>query len=289
MSLSRLQLRRLVGQDTAGLRYVLGTVSGTPDPTFTTFTLPELTDTGADAGTMAGHWVYHVDSGEERRITKYRPDTGEVVLNRGLTDAPTAGDDIEVHRFRPSLIHRAINDGLQKCVQIALFRTALTENQRAIDLSAQTHITQATDVIAVYIGPDDDDATDALPPREVTFARRYSNGLLYLDPMPVLAADEMLWVESYAPFAALAADTDTTDCPELWIRAAARAALYNLLIAQSGAGKEMARYQAERTQAQREQRHYARVYGARQPRKIAHGTPVRWSVPYLSSRSHRGI
>lgn len=279
MAMTRLQLRRKVGLDTAGEKFIATSIvsSTTADKMI----LSELIDAGNVQGRFVDSYVLHGPSGEVRRIISVNKATGEATVQRAFT-ALTAGQAVEVHRFDPVLIHQAINDGLARCAQIALEFPAYTSASGIVDLNSFAYITSQKDILGVFIG-DDAAVANAEPPEELTWARRFEDGFLYLDPAPVVMSGQKLWLRTRKPYDPLNLDIDTTTCPDLYARAAARVALYKLLLQKPGPGKEESRYQRDYIRALADFRHYAKIHAPHEGRKIQPVTPISWGGQYRKS------
>lgn len=276
MSMTRAQFRQKLGLDTAGEKFISATIVSTAAAD--TFVLAELKDAGADAARYRDSYVLHGPSGESRRIVSVDKAAGQATVHRAFT-ALSPAQAVEVHRFDPVLLHQAINDGLARCARVALEFPAYVNNSGIVDLSSFTYILSQKDILGVYIG-DDSAVANAQGPEELVWARRFEDGFLYLDPAPFVPAGQKLWLRTRKPYDPLTSDASTTDIPELYGRAAARVALYKLLLQRPGPGKEKGQHQQDYVRALADFRHYAKIYAPHEGRKIQPPTPDSWGPQY---------
>lgn len=280
MTITRLALRQELGLDIAGESFIASTVAATADTSH--FKLNEFLDSGGDNLRFKDRFALRVTSGEVRRITVMDKGTGIATVHRAFT-ALAVSDAMEIHRFDPALIHKAIDRGLARAFRITLIQLSPTSGSAIIDLAAYPWLTSHKQLYSVMVG-DDPAVTGGTPPREISYAHRFEDGFLYIDAPAYLSTGEKLWVRALQPYEALANDAATTACPTPYALAAARVELYKLLIQRAGPGREAGRYGMDLKMAQADLTHQARIYGGAEPKKYGPKTPVRWGAPYRRSR-----
>jgi hypothetical protein len=276
---TRQELRRFLGQATSGDLWLVDAVKATPLPKAGEIALDGLIDSEADPTAYRDRWLYRVATGEERRVVAVDPDTGQIRPHRPFAADPAAAESVELHRFPPSTIHQAINDGLARCTHEDLVPLTIVDGQEAYDLSVYSYIKTRGDVIGVYTkGTQTGNET---PFQEVGWARPEwisDRWWLYLSPPLRASSDMTLYLRVLRPYDALAADSDGTACPVEWARAATRVALYDLIIPSLGPAKERQRYDQDRADALRKFRRFSKLRQPKPATKIQFNTSQQWSL-----------
>jgi hypothetical protein len=272
-SMTRRELRRLVGADVAGELFLFGAVMEMPAPTPDQFSLEEFVDTGTDSSRFTDFWV--LIGGEERRLTMVNPLSGEATLHRPLGSAPDPGTVVEVYRWQPSLFNQAINDGLSRCKYVQWVELNLDSGESEYDLSALPYVLTKADVYGAYTRYNDDQSE--VPWSDLVFGA----GSRTLRILPTTyGTGTSLWLKVKRSYGPLNADTDTVQMPELWARHAARLALFKMLLNRTGAGKENAWMRGAMNLAQTDFRRESELHQPRESRKIQLSKPV-WGPSYI--------
>jgi len=227
MSSTLKEIREGVGFDLNEL--TLGTSSG--EPSTTTLTSLDLVDSLETEQAFQGKWIRIVSgatANTERRIAEFDQDTGVVTVSR-LWTTPDSGAEFEVHTALSgddlnTLINRAIS-GLTYETNQAI---TVVAGQVAYSLAAYTWLTKRQQVWDVEWR--DYDATYGsryvpLPWFDVVDV----GGTLYLLlKQSYGATGDYLYLRCWRHYDEfdVTDDTDTTDCPEDWLRAATVCAVY---------------------------------------------------------------
>lgn len=278
VSTTRATLRQTLGFKFGGELYVTGDVLASPSPTTSTFALAELVDSGADTKRFVDRWMYLASgtyAGQERRITAYTPGTGLITLHRVLAGAPSSGDDVEIHRWPPSMLHAAINRALTRCKYRDIVKITPVANQTRYSLAAYTYPETEKDVVNVWLY--DYPAVGQGYPREAPWFKVHDDAgtmYLYVTAVPATYANSEIWLEIQRPYASLATDAATTTAPAEWVLAGAEVEMYNMLIERTGPGRERERLTLDRNDARRRFRGYSRQYQANYPMKLNLGSPT---------------
>lgn len=227
MSSTLKEIRQGVGLDLNEL--TLGTIS--TEATTTTLTSLDLVDSLETEEAFEGKWIRIVSgatANTERRISGFDPDTGVVTVSR-LWTPPDTGAEFEIHTAISgndlnTLINRAINELTYEITQ----PITVVAGQVAYSLADYTWLTRRAQVWDVEWR--DYDATHgskylSLPKWDV----REIEGVLYLLlPQPYGDPGDYLYLRAWRHYDQLDVtdDTDTTDCPADWLRAATVCKVY---------------------------------------------------------------
>lgn len=272
MTLTRTQARVLVAQDLAGNHFVQGVVSSTSTTGLTVVQLRDDAFTD-DVGLYVDHYIYTPVSAAddlERRIRTWTPSTGAIVPHRPWGVAPTNASAAEIHRFPPSDVNRAINDGLARCFYMDWITVTPVANTRLYTVNvANTWITHPNQFVSAWwhvTDSNDPDALDGIPNAE--FEQDGSVIRLRINPPPYSDSGFDIQVQVRHPYAALTTEAATTDCPELWLRAAARVAFYQNYRRRASSNKERDRFVLEERESEREALHLANQYQVNNAKKM---------------------
>lgn len=277
MPITKTQLRQLLGLETNGPRWTVDTVAPSPAPTATTFKLTKLIDSELDAKAFAGRYIYNVATQASYRIKSVDHTTGVLTTAQTMSAVPTTGQTIEVHRYDPTVMNQALNDGLSRCKRLKLVSITPVAQQGDYSLVTLTDLAHKRQVLNVYYrttiggitGPRQDvQWWDVKPDVNGT------NLILTVYPAPYNSTGLELVVEYKAGYGPLTAETDSASVDELWARAACRMALYDLLLPSIGAGKERQRMDMDRGDAARKFKRYSRLNQAKEPQRIQQHTPM---------------
>lgn len=277
---TRQSLRRALGQDLAGEHYVLGTLASA---TTTGATIAELADTGSDAGVYRDRWLWFVTAEAERRIITYTPGTGAVVWHRVLGSAPSGS--VEAHRWPPSLMHVAINDGLWRCKYLDEQEITPVANQTVYSLASYTYLVEPKQVLRVELERDNGSGNKYREEVAWWKVRQDSTTLcLWIDP-PVQQVDDTCIVltvkRGYGPLNDETTTSITID--DLWSRAAVRVQMLKQIIARTSPGRERDRYEEMLGEAIREFRRQSKLHQVKESHRLRLANPVDLST--ISGRS----
>jgi hypothetical protein len=227
MSSTLKEIRQGVGFDLNEI--TLGSVSTTA--TTTTLTSLDLIDSLETEEAYQGKWVRIVSgatANTERRIAEFDQDTGLVTVSRVWT-APDSGAEFEIHTAIPGTdLNTLINRALEGLTYETTQAITVVAGQVAYSLAAYTWLTRRGQVWDVEWRSYD--ATNGsryipLPKWDV----REIDGVLYLLlPQSYGSSDDYLYLRAWRHYDPLDVtdDTDTTDCPEDWLRAATVCKVY---------------------------------------------------------------
>jgi len=218
---------------------------------------------GDAAGDVRRVRVTDADNG----IEGYVPANGTLQLSRALSAAPSAGDGFELHTLvDPDGIDRIINGGLTDCSYLDEQAITIVADQREYDLSAYTWLTDADQIVDVlYVYGDTALEQQHVPYRWFHVERDATAFTLHVDVMGS-AGDTMLLV-AIRPYAELATDTATTDCPPPWIMDYTIWRIYEWL-ARTGPAEDTERYRVAREEAAARLTLQYRIYTPRPARRI---------------------
>ena len=227
MSSTLKEIRQGVGFDLNEL--ALGTISTTA--TTTTLDSLDLVDSLETEEAYQGKWVRIVSgatANTERRIAEFDQDEGLVTVSR-LWTAPDVGAEIELHTaISGDDLNTLINRALQEMTYETTQAITVVAGQVAYSLAAYTWLTRRAQVWDVEWR--DYDATYGsryipLPKWDV----REIDGVLYLLlPQSYGDSGDYMYLRAWRHYDALDVtdDTDTTDCPAEWLRAATVCKVY---------------------------------------------------------------
>ena len=165
-----------------------------------------------------------------------------------MAAAPVGAEEYEIHTLmHPDDLDRLINNGLKRCHYLDEEEIAVVSGQREYDLSDITWLTRKKQVNKVlWIQGSTANKQRHLP---MWWQIEEDAGVLTLHvrPYTVTTGQNMLLIGT-RPYAVLATDAATTDCPEDWAKAAAILEVYQWLT-RGGPAKDVKRYQAARDEA----------------------------------------
>jgi hypothetical protein len=271
--ITRKELRRMVGEDVGGDLFITGQVMDEPEATPDTFSMEEFVDFGVDSSRWIDWWVLIEE--EERRLVEVRPESGEVKLHRPLGEAPAPGTIVEVYRWRPSLFNKAINDGLARCKYVQWVQVEMESNAYEYNLSSVPWVLSRQNLLGVYLRYEDDQSD--VPWSDLRFDG--SSRTLTIRPS-TWGSGVTLWIKTKRSYGPLLSDAEAVSMPELWARSAVRLALFELLLARSGSGKENAWLRGAYNQARAYFRRQSDLYMPREARKLQMSAPV-WGPTYI--------
>ena len=162
--------------------------------------------------------------GESLRIASYTASTGTVTLDRSLDDVPTG--NAEIHTIFPTdEMDDAINHTLPRCMYYKTVEIDTSDGELEYSLAAYTWLARPAQVFrAEWVVGDTDD--------EYRYAKTTDWDIYEADNVLTLrlmrTRTDQLNLVCVSPYAELAADAGTTDCPADWVRAGAKTYLYNL-------------------------------------------------------------
>ena len=229
MSSTLKEIRQGVAQDLNEL--TLGTISTAPSTT--TFTSYDLVDSIEDDEAYEGAWVRIVSgatANTERRIASFEQASGEatVTLSR-LWTSPDLSAEFEIHKAMPggdlnTLINRAIS-GLTYETNQAI---TVVAGQVAYSLAAYTWLTKRQQVWDVEWRDYDATYGSRYVPLPWFDVVDVSGTLYLLLKQSYGATGDYLYLRCWRHYDEfdVTDDTDTTDCPEDWLRAATVCAVY---------------------------------------------------------------
>jgi hypothetical protein len=206
-----------------------GTIS---TPSSTTFVDESLIDYGGSGDEkLLGAWVL-VTSGTQlgtlRRVSTYNDKTGQVTLSRAWT--PPTSASYELHtKLSPADLKRCINAGLGRCFYLDRQEITAVDGQREYSLAAYTWLTETKQLAQVLWKQGDTDNEHRYLPLSWWQLSADAGALtLHVDPMTIMSGSAYVLV-ALRPYAALATDAATTDCPLDWAKAAAMVEVYRLI------------------------------------------------------------
>ena len=227
MSSTLKEIREGVGFDLNEL--TLGTSSG--EPSTTTLTSLDLVDSLETEQAFQGKWIRIVSgatANTERRIAEFDQDTGVVTVSR-LWTTPDSGAEFEVHTALSgddlnTLINRAIS-GLTYETNQAI---TVVAGQVAYSLAAYTWLTKRQQVWDVEWRDYDATYGSRYVPLPWFDVVDVSGTLYLLLKQSYGATGDYLYLRCWRHYDEfdVTDDTDTTDCPEDWLRAATVCAVY---------------------------------------------------------------
>lgn len=279
MALTRKDIRRAVAF-VVDDSYRLGTSQGSSP---SNVVVPEAADNGLDTGSYRNHWLWLPASAvadQERRVASWTPSNGNFGVNRNLSVAPTNGAEVEVHRYRPSLYNQAINDGLARMTYPQDVEITPVANTNVYDLSAYHYIRSRRDLFGVFfkLTSGSYEGIEPVPWTRVQFDGTTRE--LVIDPPLYAVSNQKILLVVKRRFGPLTDETTTVDLSggleEQWVRAAAKFYLFKHLEAQTGSGKEFARYRTQAQAARGEYRRLNQMLQARMARRYEFETPHRW-------------
>jgi len=282
MATSLKSLRQGLGLDLAECTVATVTSAGA-----TTITAATLVDNDASSSKYDRAWLKVTDgdaAGSVRRIREtdedetvkgFDPANGILQWSRDLSDVPAPGDEFEIHQLLdPDRMDTLINRALQRCSHLEQEDITVVSGQREYSLAAYTWLTRQQQITQVWW-------------RQGSTALKYKYhplswwevfddaGVLTLHIRPLAAEGDTIVLEGIAPYGALSADDEETDCPAEWVRAMARWEIYNWLV-QSGAAQDVSRYEERRTEAYRDARRLYKLHAPRpRPRIQLPDSPAR--------------
>jgi hypothetical protein len=227
MSSTLKEIRCGVGFDLNEL--TLGTISDTASTT--TFPSLDLVDSLETEKAYQGAWVRIVSgatANTDRRISDFDETTGTITVSRAWT-APDTGAEFEIHTALPGAdLNTLINRALEGLTYETTQAITVVAGTLAYSLAAYTWLVDRKQVYDVEWRDYD-----------VTYGSRYISlpkwdvrdvdGVLYLLlPQSYGASDDYLYLRAWRHYDALDVDddTDTTECPEEWLRAATVCRVY---------------------------------------------------------------
>ncbi len=238
--------------------------------TTTTLVDSSQVDTARDSAYFGTPYLYIVSgtqAGTLRRVSEYAPSTGTFTLSRSWT-GPAAGSEYELHtRISPIELNKCIDRGLKGCDYLDEQEIAVVAEQRQYSLATYTWLTRRQQVLDVFWKY----GTESLQYRYLPvewYEIRDDSGALTLDIRPVAyRSGDTLVLRAVRPYAALATDADTTECPEDWAVAAGLYQAYKLLCTE-GPAADVQMYQQRKAEAAAELAMKNRYYQPRTTRRI---------------------
>ena len=255
MSITRAAIRQAVGLELQEC-YVGAVLTATANNIKCT----ELIDPDESESMWDRAWLKMVDgdaAGDVRRVRVtdvdegvegYVPAEGTLQLSRALSSAPAAGDEFELHTLlSPDAIDGLINAGLPQCSYMDEQSITIVADQREYDLSTYTWLTDPAQIVDVlYVYGSTAAKQQHVPYRWFHVERDGTDITLHVEPMG--ADDDTMYLVALHPYAELATDTASTDCPEQWIKAHAIWGIYNWLT-RTGPAEDTERYRIAREEA----------------------------------------
>ena len=276
MSTSRKALRQAVGYDLAEL-YVGTVASGTT----TSIICNALVDPDADETKHDRAWLKFTDgdaegdvrliriTDEDAGVSGYVPSTGGLTWARALDDAPSSPDEFEIHQLMdPDELDRRINTAITRLHYVNEEEITVVSGQREYSLSTCTWLTRRSQVLDVLWVTGSTALKKTYPPVNWFRIQEDAGALtLHVEPYAQETASQKMILLAERPYAELATDDATTDCPEDWIRAAAILEVYNWLV-RTGPGRDTALYRYRRDDALRVYSQKTRHYKPSVPRRV---------------------
>lgn len=276
MSTTRKALRQAVGYDLAEL-YVGEVESGTT----TSIICSALVDPDEDPTLYDRAWLKFTEgdaegdirpirvTDEDLGVTGYVPSTGGLTWARALDDAPGAGDEFELHRLMdPDELDRRINTAITRLHYLNEETITVVSGQREYALSDYAWLTRRSQVVDVLWVRGSTALKKTYPPVNWFRVEEDAGDLtLHIEPYALETGGQQMVLVAERPYAELATDAATTDCPEDWIRAAAIVEIYNWLV-RTGPGRDTALYRYRRDDAVRVYSQKTRHYKPSLPRRV---------------------
>lgn len=220
------------------------------------------------AGAAIGEVRRVRDTDVEALIKGYDPDNGTLQLSRALTNLPVATDTFELHTLLdPDTLDDLINRTLEKCYYLERETIDPVVDQREYPLAAYPWITERAVVRAVYWRYGDVAAAYSYRALRWWIISEDAGALTL--HVRLYSSDGKYVVEGLRPYAALATDDATTNCPKDWVLAGAEMAVYRWL-AHRGPAEDSVRYMALADLSATRFSNYSKRYQPRPKARVQH-------------------